>query len=98
MAWISPLNFWPFCSSATRFEVGVDALKNVSQLDLIVATVADEPPPLLALADGLFPADVADVAGAVVGEVVGLDPFEHAVIAAASARPSAGARKIRRSM
>jgi len=98
MAWISSLNFWPFCSSATRFEVGVDALKNVSQLDLIVATAADEPPPLLALADGLFPPGVADVAGAVVAGVVELDPLEHAVIAAASTRPSAGARKIRRAM
>jgi hypothetical protein len=92
-AWISVANFEPFCSSEIRFAVGVAGLKNASQLALIVAVVADDPPP--ALADELFPAGVA-------GDVAGVDelepPLEQAVTAAASARQSAGARKIRRAV
>jgi len=96
MAWISAAYFSPFCKSATRSEVGVDALKNFSQLVLIVASVADEPPPVLVLAGALL---VAGAAGVLAGGdvVLGL-LLEQAVIAAASARPSAGARKIRRAV
>jgi hypothetical protein len=100
-AWISAANFCPFCSSEMRFAVGVDGSKNASQLALIVAVVADEPPPVLA--DELLPAGAAvEVAGAAV-EVVGVvlevvELLEQAVTATASARPSAGARKIRRAM
>jgi hypothetical protein len=99
-AWISAANLWPFCSSWIRLVVGVDALKNASQLALIVACVADEPP---AVADALFPVAVAvadDEAGDVeAGGVEVLEPLlEQAVTAAASARPSAGAIKTRRAM
>jgi hypothetical protein len=94
-AWISAANFWPFCSSEIRFAVGVAGSKNASQFALIVAVAADEPP--LVLADELFPAGAAgDVAG--VAELALELPLEQAVTVAASARPSAGARKIRRAV
>jgi hypothetical protein len=101
---ISAEKIWPFCRSWILLEVGVDALKNASQLALIAAMVAAEPP----LAAGLLAAglDAAglDAAGlvavdAVAAGVVELElVLEQAVTAAASARPSAGARKIRRAM
>jgi hypothetical protein len=94
-AWISAANFWPFCSSEIRFAVGVAGSKNASQLALIVAVAADEPPP--AVADELLPAGVADdVAGVEVDELE--PPLEQAVAAAARARQSAGTRKIRRAV
>jgi hypothetical protein len=93
-AWISAANFWPFCSSEIRLAVGVAGLKNASKLALIAAVVADEPP--LELAGELLPAGAAgDVAGVDELELLAL---EQAVIAAASARPSAGASKIRRAV
>jgi hypothetical protein len=78
--------------------LGVEELKNASQLAEIAAVVADEPPP--ALADALFPAGVAGVEAGVDagGVVVGLDALEQAVIAVAIVRPSAGTRKIRRAV
>jgi hypothetical protein len=87
----------PFWSNWTRLLFGVDELKNSSQLVLIVATVAAEPPDD-ELAVGV-PNAVAVAAGAELeaGAEVELELLlEQAVIAAASARQSAGARKIRR--
>jgi hypothetical protein len=91
---ISAVKAWPFCSRLTRSDVGVDPLKNFSQLDLIVAIVADEPPDdeLVAGADVGVPV----AAGVVLGLELGLELLEQAAIAAASTRVSAGARKIRR--
>ena len=91
-------NVDPFCSNWTRLLFGVDELKNASQLAVIAATAAEEPPLVLGLADELFEAGAVvddDVAG---GVLVVLGLLEHAVTAAASARPSAGARKIRRAV
>jgi hypothetical protein len=79
--------------------VGVEELKNASQLVLIAATVAAEPPPGELEADVPVVAD-AVVAGAELATGVELELelllLEQAVIAAASARLSAGARRIRR--
>jgi hypothetical protein len=83
----------PFCSSWTRLLFGVDELKNASQLVVIVAMVAAEP--LLEAEPDAEALEGAD-AGLAGGEEVELELLlEQAVIAAASARPSAGARKIR---
>jgi hypothetical protein len=57
---------------------------------LIAATVAAEPP------DDELAAGVPDAVAVVAGAEVELELLEQAVIAAASARQSAGARKIRR--
>jgi hypothetical protein len=78
---------------------GVEELKNASQLVLISATAAAEPPVDDELAAGVPVAADALVAGAEVAAGLELELellLEQAVIAAASARPSAGARKIRR--
>jgi hypothetical protein len=72
--------------------VGVEELKNASQLVLIAASAEAEPPPAAAaLLVGAAGVDAAEL---------GLEELllEQAVIATASARPSAGARKIRRAM
>jgi len=84
----------PFCRYLARWSVGVEELKNASQLFLIAASDEAEPPPageLAALAAGAAGVDEA---------ALELDEplLEQAVIATASARPSAGARKIRRAM
>jgi hypothetical protein len=82
----------PFCSSWTRLLFGVDELKNASQFALIVAAADDEP-----LLEAELVAEAADVGLA--DGVVELElPLEQAVIVAANARPSAGARRIRRAM
>lgn len=91
---ISVENACPFCSRLTRSDVGVDPLKNFTQLDLIVAIVAAELPDDVAGADPL-------VAAGLELEVAGLELelellLEQAVIAAASTRANAGARNIRR--
>jgi hypothetical protein len=82
----------PFCRYLARWSVGVEELKNASQLVFIAASAEAEPPPpaaaLLAGAAGV------DAAGLELEELL----LEQAVIATASARPSAGARKIRRAM
>jgi hypothetical protein len=90
---ISPAKACPFWSRLTRSDVGVEPLKNFFQLDLIVAIVAVEPPDdeLVAGADVGVPV----AAGVELGLELELLP-EQAVIAAASTRASAGARKIRR--
>src|SRR5215471_16158740 len=89
--WERPLmataNAAPFCSSATRCEVGVLALKNFSQFAVISAAAAAELPA------------AEDDAGA---DEAGADELDdelellHAATASASARPSAGTRMIRR--
>ncbi len=69
-------------------------MKNASQLALIVDSVVPEPVPA-----GELAALPAVVAGADVAELELEEPLlEQAVIATASARPSAGPRKIRRAM
>src|SRR5262249_45889143 len=73
----------PFCRYLARWPVGVEELKNASQLVLIAASVEAEPPPA-----------GVDEAALELEEPL----LEQAVIATASARPSAGARKIRRAM
>jgi hypothetical protein len=85
----------PFCRSSTRLLLGVDELKNASQFALICAVAGWVPAPDVPLADGLFEVGTAgdDVAP---GVLVVLGLVEHAATAAASARPSAGASKIRR--
>jgi hypothetical protein len=81
-------NVCPFWSSASRLLSEVDELKKASQFDVIVATVAAEP----LLDAGLLDAGLA-------GAELELEELEllleQAVIAAASTRPSAGARKAR---
>ncbi len=95
---IAAANCEPFSNSCTRLAVGVEELKNASQLVLIAATVAAEPPPRRTR--GGRPAADAVVAGAELAAGVELELelllLEQAVIAAASARLSAGARRIRR--
>ena len=98
----SPLTRWdrplmatakaaPFCSSATRCEVGVLALKNFSQFAVICATAAALP----VAADDAGADDAgADEAGA--GELDDELELLQAATASASARASAGARMIRR--
>jgi hypothetical protein len=92
-------NLSPFSSSASRLLFGVAELKNVTQLVLIAATAAAEPP----LAGELEPLAVeleppagvaaADDEGAVVVGEAELEPLlEQAANVAARARPSAGAR------
>jgi len=84
----------PRCRYLARWSVGVEELKNASQLVLIAASDEAEPPPAGEL-DALLagPAGV-DAAALELEELL----LEQAVIATASARPSAGARKIRRAM
>ena len=94
-AWTALAKICPFCSSWTRLLFGVDELKNASQFAVIVATSDAEPLPEAELvAEALEAADVGLAGGADELELELL--LEQAVIAAASARPSAGARKIRR--
>jgi hypothetical protein len=87
----------PFCRSCTRSLLGVEELKNFSQFVVIAATAGLVPAPSVPLAVGLFEVGAAcdDVAGGVL-VVPGL--LAHAATAVASARPSAGASKIRRAM
>jgi hypothetical protein len=85
-----------------RLLLGVEELKNVSQLVVISATAEEEPPLDVAEAvlEAVLEADAAvddDVAGGVL-LLPELGPLEHAAIAVANARPSAGASKIRRAM
>ena len=96
------VNSEPFCSRVIRLLFGVAELKKASQLALICAMAAAEPP----LAAGLAleagagaevdagAEDDADVLGAVAAvEDEELEPLlEQADIAVASTRPSAGAR------
>jgi len=89
-------NVCPFSSSATRSLFGVDELKNLTQLALIAATSAAEPP----LAAGVD-AEV-DAAGADDAAVLAVededeededeDELEQAVSATASVRPAVGTR------
>src|SRR6516225_3415709 len=85
-------NAAPFCSRATRSEVGVLALKNFSQFAVICAAAAELPE---AGADDAG----ADDAGT---DDAGADELDEelellqAATASASARPSAGAKMIRR--
>jgi hypothetical protein len=98
--WDRPLmataNAAPFCSSATRCEVGVLALKNFSQFAVICATAAALP---VAAGDAGADEAGADEAGA---DEAGADELDdelellQAATASASARQSAGARMIRR--
>jgi hypothetical protein len=93
-ALIAAAKIAPCCRYLARWSAGVEELKNASQLVLIASSVAAEPLPA-----GELAALVAGAAG--VDEVeLGLEELllEQAVIATASARPSAGARKIRRAM
>lgn len=91
-------NVDPFSSNWMRLLLGVEELKNASQLAVIAATADEEPPPEVAVAEAVLEAgaDVADVAGGVLVLDVGL--LEHAATAVANARPSAGASKIRRAV
>jgi hypothetical protein len=84
----------PFCRYLARWSVGVEELKNASQLVLIAASAEAEPLPAGELAALLAGAAVVDVVELGLGEPL----LEQAVIATASARPSAGPRKIRRAM
>jgi hypothetical protein len=100
-ALIAVANCEPFWSNCTRLLSGVEELKNACQSVLIAATAAAEPPdddePAAGVADALVAG--AEVAGAEVAAELELELellLEQAAIAAASARPSAGARKIRR--
>jgi hypothetical protein len=98
-ALIAVANCEPFCSSCTRLLFGVEELKNAAQLVLIAAIAAAEPPLDDEPAAGVPVAADAVVAGAEVAAELLLELellLEQAVIAAARARPSAGARKIRR--
>jgi hypothetical protein len=81
-----------------RLLLGVDELKNASQLVVISAIAEEEPPLEVAVADAVLEAGAAadDVAGGVLLLELGL--LEHAATAVANARPSAGASKIRRAM
>jgi hypothetical protein len=94
-AMIAAANCEPFCSSWARSLFGVDELKNSAQLVLIAVTAAAEPPddePAVGV-----PSAVAVAVGAELeaGAEVELELLlEQAVIAAASVRQSAGARKI----
>jgi hypothetical protein len=84
-------NFSPSCTRAILVVAGVFPSKNVIQFFLITAMVAAEP----LLAGELLVAGLdAGAAGVVELELL----LEQAVTAAASARPNAGARKIRRAM
>ena len=88
-------NALPFCSRATRSEVGVPKLKNFSQFAVISATAAELPEADDAGADEAG----ADDAGADDEEADELDDeleLLQAATASASARTSAGARMIRR--
>jgi hypothetical protein len=87
-------NVWPFCSRSTRLLFGVDELKNASQLVLIAASAEAELLPAGELAALVAGAAGVDEVGVELGELL----LEQAVIATASARPNAGARKIRRAM
>lgn len=82
----------PFCSNWTRLLSGVDELKNASQFVLIAATLDAEP-----LLEAELDAEAPEAADAELDGTEELELLlEQAVIEAASARPSAGARKIRR--
>ena len=87
---MAPANALPFWSSATRCEVGVLALKNFSQFALISAAAA-----ALSEAGADAGADDAgaDDAGA---DELGDELELQAATVSASARPSAGAKMIRR--
>jgi hypothetical protein len=97
---IAEENLEPFCSRATRSEVGVDELKNFSQLAVIWATAVPVPVagvpaealPLPLVAAPAPVADAAEVAGAVGadGEEELLE--EHAVTASAATMAPAIAR------
>jgi hypothetical protein len=92
------VNVEPFSSNWMRLLLGVEELKNASQLVVISATAEEEPP--LDVAEAVLEADAA-VDDGVAGGVLLLPELgllEHAAIAVANARPSAGASKIRRAM
>jgi hypothetical protein len=96
---IAEENLEPFCSRATRSEVGVDELKNFSQLAVIWAWAV--PVPVGGLLAGALPlplvaapapvADAAEVAGAV-GAAEDEELLEHAVTASAAIMAPAIAR------
>jgi hypothetical protein len=96
-ALIEAVNSEPFSSSCTRLLFGVEELKKVFQLVVISATAADEPldVPEEAAEDAADAAAVDGAAAAVVAagadEEV-LELLEQADMAAASMRPSAGAK------
>ena len=93
---MAEVNALPFCSRATRSEVGVLELKNFSQFVVISATAAELPVADDAGADEAGADDAgADDAGADDDEVGELELL-HAATASASARASAGVRMIRR--
>jgi len=90
-------NVCPFSSSATRSLFGVEELKNLTQLALIAATSAAEPPPLVAGVDAaVVAAGADDVAVLAVEdedeEDEDEDELEQAASATASVRPAVGTR------
>lgn len=85
--WTALANFDPSCSNASRALSGVEEPKNFSQLAVMAVVAGDA---VLVATGELLTAGL--VAGAD-GVVLELElPLEHAVIAAASIRPSTGAR------
>jgi hypothetical protein len=99
---MAPANALPFCSRVTRSELGVLELKNFSQFVVICAAAAELPEDDEAGAEDTGPddtgaADEADEAGAdAVDEEDDEPELPQAETARASARPSTGARMIRR--
>ena len=95
---IAEENSEPFCSRATRLLVGVDELKNSSQLAVISAAALPEPPlaGALELAGSLELAGADDVTNVgvlgVLEDEEELALLEQADSAVASTRPRAGAR------
>src|SRR5580700_5407147 len=91
-------NELPFCSRATRCESGVLALKNFSQFVVICATAAELPEDDEAGAEDTIAE--GEPAGAAADEAADDEDDElellQAETASASAKPSTGARMIRR--
>jgi hypothetical protein len=95
----------PFWSRLTRVAVGVAPFMNVSQFCAMVAAAPVNVDEGVALAAGEAGALVAAAGEDVVAEAVGvtvllelLELLEQAVIVAASARPSAGTSRPRRTV
>jgi hypothetical protein len=89
-------NVLPFCSKETFSATGVLELKNFSQFAVICATAAELP--VLGL-PGAAELAAGDEAAGLVDDEVDADVLElllQATTVMASARPSAGARVIRR--
>jgi hypothetical protein len=88
-------NLSPFSSSASRLLFGVAELKKASQLVVIAATAAAEPPLAVELEPpaGVAVTDAAADDDDAVDGVEELEPpLEQAASVAASTRPSTGAR------